>query len=385
MIKKYRLPIGHLFTFFNISDEYEIPIAINRFLTIKTPDGFKKINFLIKKQGNIFKYTLENKIELLCDENHLVKDSDNNFRFIKDCDIIQTENGNKKVVNFEFIKFGDVFDIAIDAPHEYLTASGIICHNTTLAKILATNLNCDVKYINASDENSIDDVRTKVKGFASTTGFKELKILILDEADYLTPNAQAALRNLMETFSRDTRFILTCNYPEKIIDPIISRCQVFELIPPSKKEIAKHIATILSKESVKFEPTDLKFLIDAYYPDIRKMINNAQMQSIDGVLKVNQKSIIDADYKLKILEILKDKAKDKKSSFKEIRQILADNSISDFTDVYKLLYDAIDDFALGNIALVILILSEMEYKSAFVVDKEINFMSAIIQILDKIK
>ncbi len=256
---------------------------------------------------------------------------------------------------------------------------------TTLAKILATNINCDYKYINASDENSIDDVRTKVKGFASATGFKDLKILILDEADYLTPNAQAALRNLMETFSKDTRFILTCNYPEKITNPIISRCQVFELIPPSKKEIAKHIATILSKESVKFEPADLKFIVDAYYPDIRKIINNSQMQSVDGVLKVNQKSIIDADYKLKILEILKDKTKDKKNSFKDIRQILADNSISDFTDVYKLLYDSIDDFALGNIATVILILSEMEYKSAFVVDKEINFMAAIIQILDKIK
>ena len=256
---------------------------------------------------------------------------------------------------------------------------------TTLAKILAMNLNCDVKYINASDENSIDDVRTKVKGFASTTGFRALKILILDEADYLTPNAQAALRNLMETFSRDTRFILTCNYPEKIIDPIISRCQVFELVPPSKKAIAKHVASILSKEGVKFEPADLAFLINAYYPDIRKMINNAQLQSIDGELKMNQKSIIDSDYKLKVLEILKDKTKDKRVAFKEIRQILADNSISDFTDVYKLLYDAIDDYALGNIAPVIIILSEGEYKSAFCVDKEISFMSTIIQILDKIK
>ena len=181
MIKKYKLPIGHLFTFLNISDEYEIPVAINRFLAIKTLDGFKKINFLIKKQGNIFKYTLENGIELLCDENHLVKDLNSSFKFIKDCDIIQTIDGDKKIINSQFIKFGDVFDMSIDAPYEYLTASGIICHNTTLAKILAMNLNCDVKYINASDENSIDDVRTKVKGFASTTGFKDLKIMILDE------------------------------------------------------------------------------------------------------------------------------------------------------------------------------------------------------------
>ena len=100
---------------------------------------------------------------------------------------------------------------------------------------------------------------------------------------------------------------------------------------------------------------------------------------------MNQKAIVDSDYKMKILEILKDKSKVKKDAFKEIRQILADNSVSDFTDVYKLLFDNVDDFALGNIAPVIVILSEMEYKSVFVVDKEINFMSTIIQILDIIK
>jgi len=256
---------------------------------------------------------------------------------------------------------------------------------TTLAKMLATNIKCDTMYINASDENSIDDVRTKIKGFASSVGFADLKILILDEADYLTPNAQAALRSLMETFSSNARFILTCNYPEKIIDPIVSRCQVFELIPPSKKGIAKHIRDILIKENIKFELDDMAFLINAYFPDIRKILNNAQLQCVDNVLTVNQKAIVDSDFKLKILEILKDKSKEKKAAFKEIRQILADNSVSDFTDVYKLLYNSIDDFALGNIAPVILILSEMQYKSAFIVDKEINFMSTIIQVLDIIK
>ena len=256
---------------------------------------------------------------------------------------------------------------------------------TTLAKMLATNIKCDSMYINSSDENSIDDVRTKFKGFASSVGFADLKILILDEADYLTPNAQAALRSLMETFSSNTRFILTCNYPEKIIDPILSRCQTFELVPPSKKGIAKHIRNILIAENIKFELDDMAFLINAYYPDIRKILNNAQLQCVDNVLTVNQQAIVDSDYKLKILEILKDTSKSKKDAFKEIRQILADNSVSDFTDVYKLLYDSVDDFALGSIAPAILILSEMEYKSVFVVDKEINFMSTIIQILDTIK
>ena len=116
---------------------------------------------------------------------------------------------------------------------------------TTLAKILVNNIECDYLYINASDENSVDTVRNKVRGFASTMGFKDYKIIILDECDYITPNAQAALRNLMETFSKHCRFILTCNFVERIIDPIQSRCQSFQVIPPSKKEVALHIHNIL--------------------------------------------------------------------------------------------------------------------------------------------
>ena len=98
---------------------------------------------------------------------------------------------------------------------------------TTLAKIITNQIDCDVMYINASDENSVDAVRDKIRGFASSMGFRKWKVVILDESDYLTPNAQAALRNLMETFSKTTRFILTCNYVEKVIDPIQSRCQTF--------------------------------------------------------------------------------------------------------------------------------------------------------------
>ena len=118
---------------------------------------------------------------------------------------------------------------------------------TTLAKLLVKNIECDCLYINASDENNVDTVRTKVKQFASTIGFKDLKIIILDECDYITPNAQAALRNLMETFSKHCRFILTCNYVERIIDPIQSRCQSFQIIPPDRKEVAFHLSNILKK------------------------------------------------------------------------------------------------------------------------------------------
>ena len=129
---------------------------------------------------------------------------------------------------------------------------------TTLAKLLVKNIECDYLYINASDENNVDTVRTKVKNFASTIGFKDFKIIILDECDYITPNAQAALRNLMETFSRHCRFILTCNFVERIIDPIQSRCQMFQTTPPSKPDVAKRLVEILEEESVGYELEDLK-------------------------------------------------------------------------------------------------------------------------------
>ena len=112
---------------------------------------------------------------------------------------------------------------------------------TTLAKLIVSSINCDYIIINASDERGIDIIRNKVKGFASTVGFKDKKIIILDEFDYMTPDAQAMLRNLMETFSKHCRFILTCNYVEKVIDPIQSRCQTFQIVPPTKKDVAIQI------------------------------------------------------------------------------------------------------------------------------------------------
>ena len=129
---------------------------------------------------------------------------------------------------------------------------------TTLAKLLVNNIECDYLYINASDENNVETVRTKVKNFASTIGFKDMKVIILDECDYITPNAQAALRNLMETFSKHCRFVLTCNYVERIIDPIQSRCQSFQIIPPSKSDVAKHLHNILIQENVIDNMKDIK-------------------------------------------------------------------------------------------------------------------------------
>jgi DNA polymerase III delta prime subunit len=254
---------------------------------------------------------------------------------------------------------------------------------TTLAKLIVNSIDCDHIIINASDENNVDTVRNKVKGFASTIGFRNSKIVILDEFDYMTPNAQAILRNLMETFSRHCRFILTCNYVEKVIAPIRSRTQEFQIVPPTKKDVAIQVSHILGKEGVRFEPKDLVPIIDASYPDIRKIINTCQLNSSKGILKVDVSNILSSDIKIKIVDLLKGND-DKRNKYMNIRQAVADSRIQDFSELYGYLYEKIDEYAGDNTSNVILTLSEGQYKDSLVVDKEITFMATIIQIVGMI-
>ena len=254
---------------------------------------------------------------------------------------------------------------------------------TTLAKLLVKNIDCDYLYINASDENSVEVVRDKVKNFASTLGFAEMKVIILDECDYITPNAQAALRNLMETFSKNCRFILTCNYVERIIDPIQSRCQSFQIIPPDRKQVAQHLSNILDNESVKYDLDNIVTIVNGGYPDIRRVINGAQRQVVNNELVIDESSIIQNDYKNQVLEILK--TQDKKNSFKNIRQLLADSKVTDFSDLFRLMFDTVDDWGQGHIAESILILSKYQQSDAVVVDKEINVMAMFVEIIGTIK
>ena len=254
---------------------------------------------------------------------------------------------------------------------------------TTLAKLLVNNIDCDYLYINASDENSVDVVREKVKNFASTLGFKDMKVIILDECDYITPNAQAALRILMETFSKNCRFILTCNYVERIIDPIQSRCQSFQIIPPDRKQVAQHLANILSNESIEYELTDIATIVNSGYPDIRRVINGSQRQVVNGKLVIDENTITQNDYKTKVLEILT--TQDKKNAFQNIRQLLADSKVTDFSDLFRLMFDTVDDWGKGHIAECILILSKYQQSDAIVVDKEINVMAMFVELIGSIK
>jgi len=249
---------------------------------------------------------------------------------------------------------------------------------TTLAKLIVNNLDCDYLYINASDERGIETIRDKVTSFSSTASFRQIKVVILDEADFLTIQAQASLRNVIETFSRTTRFIMTCNFIERIIDPLQSRCQVLKIVPPSKKEVAKHLKEILEKEQTKFEIEALVNIVNTHHPDIRKMLNTIQLSTKDNKLVLDESIIVSSSYIKQVIAELKNP----KTDFRKLRQIIADSGVKDFEELYRALFDYTSEYAKGREGSVAVILNEHQYHSNFRIDKEINISSALAKIIE---
>ena len=284
-------------------------------------------------------------------------------------DYVGNDNLKEKVK--QYIKENDI-------PH-LLLYGGAGTGKTTLAKLITKSIKCDVLYINASDDNGIDTIRVKIKNFASTIGFNGLKVIILDEADYLTPAGQAGLRNTMETYSMNTRFILTCNYHERITEPIQSRCQAYQIHPPTKKDVAANLVNILKKENVKFDKDGVVLLVNSHYPDIRAIINTAQRGVIDGELKLTKEDVLSGDIKSKLIDMLKDS--NKKMVFSNIRQLVADNGLKNFNDLYTEMYEKVDSYAGNNTGEVILALAEGQFQEATVADREICFMATIYKVL----
>ena len=250
---------------------------------------------------------------------------------------------------------------------------------TTLAKIIVKNLDCDYLMLNASDENGIDTIRDKVKGFASAASWKSIKVVILDEADFITIQGQAALRNVIETFSRSTRFILTCNFVERIIDPLQSRCQVLKIVPPSKQEVYNHLTWILADQlNLSYEPEDIKTLIVQYYPDLRKMLNVLQMSVKDDMVVLDKTVLTSTNY---IKAVLKELAQTK-PDWRNIRQTIADSGVKDFEELYRSLFDYASKYAPGKEGMIAILLNEHLYQSNFRIDKEINIASCIAKIIE---
>ena len=263
-----------------------------------------------------------------------------------------------------------------DIPH-FIFAGSAGTGKTTLAKLIVKNIQCDYLYINASDENGIDTIRDKVKGFASTASFQPIKIVILDEADFLTQPAQAALRNLIEEYSAYTRFILTCNYVERLIEPLQSRCELHMLKPPTKGAVAKHLClNVLDIENVTYDMKDVAQIINMFYPDVRSILKTLQQFSKNGKLVVDA---IDDDWTKQLVQIL---IKRDKNAWYQVRQLVADAQVDDFQTAYRYMFDHMSEFSYGNDAQLSVILDDFIWRAGVVPDKEINFAACIAKVLE---
>jgi replication factor C small subunit len=251
---------------------------------------------------------------------------------------------------------------------------------TTLAKLLLNELNTnplDILEINASRTNSVDDVRDKITNFIQMIPFGDFKCVLLDEADYLSPNAQAALRGVMEEYHETARFILTCNYPNKIIPALHSRCQGFHIAKVDQTEFTARVATILITEGVTPDLDTLDTYVKATYPDLRKCINTVQMNSVDGVLvKPNEGDTGEADWKLSMVELFK------AGKITEARKLLCGAvRPEEMEDIYRWLYENLEIFGSeDNQDTAVLIIKQGLVDHTLVVDPEINLAATLIRL-----
>jgi len=244
---------------------------------------------------------------------------------------------------------------------------------TTIAKILLSTIDCDSMELNASSDRGIAVVRDKILQFAMIQSLKPLKIVLLEEADAVTYDFQYSLRNLMETYSDNTRFILTCNYSNKIIEPIRSRCQLVEFREFGKPACFKHLSKILELKGITFDKGDLLTIVDSYYPDIRTMVNTLQLNSSEKVLDITHlKRFMDFSDVVNWV---------KKGDYKQLRQNTYKFS---FLDVYRYLFDRVDEFEFSNDELKLkasLVLAEYMKWDNIVADREINFSACMLELM----
>lgn len=252
---------------------------------------------------------------------------------------------------------------------------------TTIAKVLINELDIDefdLLEINASRENSVDTIREKIISFVETMPFGDFKVVLLDEADYISPNGQAALRGVMETYHASSRFILTCNYPNKIIPALHSRCQGFHIDRIDITEFTARVATILVEEKVKFELDTLDTYVKATYPDLRKCLNICQMNSTSGSLTLPSGDEGNSqDYRLSVVELFKE------GKILEARSLLCGSVRPDeMDDIFRWMYDNLDLWATEQEKQdkAILIIRDGLVNHTLVSDPEINLSATLCEL-----
>ena len=258
------------------------------------------------------------------------------------------------------------------------------CGKTTVAKAMCEEIGCNFLFINSSDERGIDVLRTKIKGYASTvslTGGR--KVIILDEADYLTPEAQAGLRGAIEEFSENCSFIFTCNFKARLIDALHSRCSVvdFALKGDEKAKMAaqmfKRLSVILKEEGITYDKDVLGKIVQRYFPDYRRTLNELQRYSTSGNIDAGVLSQVESVRKLDdLIKALKDK------DFSTMRKWVVNNSDIDQNRIFRTIYDSLYEILKPNsVPELVLILAKYQYQAAFAADHEINLLACLTEIM----
>ena len=259
---------------------------------------------------------------------------------------------------------------------------------TTVAKAMLNEIGATYMMINGSEESGIDVLRNKIKNFASTVSMDgKRKFVILDEADYLNPQStQPALRGFMEEFHKNCGFILTCNFKNRIIEPLHSRCSVIEFkIPTSDKpklagEFFKRVQDVLKTEGVQFEPKAVAGVVEKHFPDWRRVLNELQRYSASGALDAGILVNVSETNLKDLVAFLKEK------DFKSIRKWVANNLDNDPSRVYRKIYDILyEEIEPSTVPHLVLSVADYQYKSAFVADQEINMLAFMIEIMTQVK
>lgn len=264
-------------------------------------------------------------------------------------------------------------------PHLLFTGSAGT-GKTTLAKVLINELgvqDADLLFINASRDNGIDHVRRKITNFSETMAWGNFKVILLDEADYLSPDAQAALRGVMEQYHQSVRFILTCNYSNKIIPALQSRCQVLQIQKQDQVEFTARLAEILIAENVQFELDLLDTFVKANYPDMRKTINSLQAATVNGVLTEPELTDEDSTWRIKMVDLFK------QGKLTEARKMIVASARADeYEDIYRWLYDNVELLASTEEKQdeAIVVIRNGLVKHVSVADVEINLSATLIEL-----
>ena len=352
------------------------------FEKIETPDGFQDIKAIVTKPKKECVAVLFDNGEIIeCSIDHLFQNTSGEWIQSKNVlgQVIQTKDSSTEVIEVLNIGIQDTYDLSVDHINERYYSNGIVSHNTgktSTATAIIKEINGEALFINASMDNGNDVLRSRITNFAGSESFDgKIKIVVLDEVDNLSQSAQYAFRSLIESFASNCRFILTGNYKEKMLGPLLDRLENYDFNNFSKQDmvnpIFERLKNILENENVKYDPKDLVPIINTYYPSIRSMIGALQKYSTTGTLEVTQSELDNQDEYMKIIETVKNK------DFSTTINLV--NELTSPDNMYTFIYKNINEFS--NMPHVVMTTAKYQFQSNTVRDKNLNLSACLTEIM----